>query len=431
MVRPEAAPEDGYLHRRIDEVLDYACTHLPSLDEYAEWWPSREGELVRVQDKILGETSMLLLIADRAGSGRSSPHWGRLTDLCVRGCRSDRVLCAMARHPRAVSSLGLGHLFLTGLGNVDADVDLVVSHACRTGDVGRQECVPFRRLEFAWAWRQASRFSDWTGLSASVRGWAHESSALAWDSVGIYLNRDDCYALTHTLMYATDFGATGVPGVDVERLRASVSSSICFALAIADYDLLGELLLGDAVLPGEASPAARCGWAVRTRTLNTLGHLPGPPPCEDEPPEDDPRARTAYLFWRDYHPAYVDALLCTSLLGRAEPWFTEPHDTLSAGSVPARIVDTAWPDGDGGPSGRMARTVEELEIPAGLRAPVLAEMAAIALVRRYDLIGLRRLLELLEGTPFKDTGTVESVRRFLTNQFALAATGRAGQAAGT
>jgi hypothetical protein len=420
--RMEESPQVDCLHHRIDEVIDYAGTHLPRLDEYVKRWPSDEGELVRAQDKIFSETAMLLLVVDRVGASERSTHWGELVDLCVRGCRSERVLCAMARHPRVVSSLGLGHLFLTGLGNIDEAMDFLVSNACGTGDIGRQECVPFRRLELAWAWKQASRYSNVTRLGASARGWVKESSAIAWDSNGIYVGRDDCYSLTHTLMYATDFGANSIPGIDVERLRASISSSICYAISIADFDLLVELLISDAVLPGPASAAARCGWAIRSQTLSEMVHLPGPPPYDKETTEETPEAWAAYEFQRDYHPAYVDALLCASILARKEVWFDPSRDNVSdSGAIPLHyIMDAAWADGDWGSAGMMARKFDDLEVPLNLRAEVLAEVATIALVQRYDLIGLRRFLDLLQETPLWHTRGVQLAHQFLTNQFTLA-----------
>jgi hypothetical protein len=223
-------------------------------------------------------------------------------------------------------------------------------------------------------------------------------------------------------MYATDFGASRISGVDVERLRSSIASSICFALAIADFDLLGELLIGDAVLPGQASAAARCGWAIRMRALNEMGHLPGPPPYDKETTEETPWSRAAYEFQRDYHPAYVDALLCASILARQEAWIDESrggNDGIDTALLHC-IIDAAWGDDDRGSARAMAQKVNDLEIPLDLRAEVLAEIATIALAQRYDLVGLRRLLKLLHKTPLRKIRSVQLASQFLTNQIALA-----------
>ncbi|MEV7781367.1 hypothetical protein [Kitasatospora sp. NPDC088351] len=423
---PGAAPRAEYLHHRIDEVLEFAAGQLRHLDDYAAHWHDDPGEMVRKEDKVAIETAMLLLVTGRIPGHRDGEAWRRLVDECVRRCRGGRVRCVIARHPRTVSSLGLGHLFLSALGCPDEDLDHLLENAVGTGQVGIEEHVPFRRLEFEWARRGAAHpaFAE-SGRAASK--WRPEVSAIASDRDGLYATREDCYALTHTLMYATDFGAAGIPGIDTERLRSSIGSTICFALAIDDFDLLGELLLADAVLPGHASAAARCGWAVRTRVLDDRGALPGPTFRDAELAKQEPAGRAGYRFYHSYHTTYVDALLCAAVLSRRHHWFApEPADGPRADEPQAddrrirRIAGLAWP---GGPRSGAAAALLDLctrSIVPGARLGPLAETAIIEVVRRYDLVALRRILQEVRGSSIAESRSIAVATRFLANQTALA-----------
>ncbi|MFI8456948.1 DUF6895 family protein [Kitasatospora sp. NPDC085464] len=416
---PEHGPRADQLRTRINEVLEFALGNLQLIDDYSEHWEDEDGAIVRTEDKIAIETSMLLLVLDRAGGGQDRAVWDGLVEFCESRCRSPRVRCVIARHPRAVSSLGLGHYFLSALGRPDEDMDELVRNAVATGHAGTEELVPFRHLEFCWAQRKAGRGSS-EQLGQVSPAWQVEASAIASDHDGLYTTREDCYALTHTLMYATDFGSDRIPGADEDRLRSSIGSALCFAVAIRDFDLLGELLLADAVLPGNASAFACCGWALRTRVLDSRGSLPGPAFRVDEYRRRGALGRASYAFQHSYHPAYVDALLCATLLRRQDEWpESDPHGRAAhdPGTL-RRIVDLAWPD-PSSPGKETALELCALPIPLADRVETLIEVAAIEIVRHYDLLALRQLLREVHGSPLERSRGVQVGARFLSNQIAL------------
>ncbi|MFF7635861.1 DUF6895 family protein [Kitasatospora sp. NPDC008050] len=400
--------------------MQYASANLRHLDEYAARWPDDEGELVRKQDKLVLETVLLLLVADRVGARQNERSWAELVEYCTRWCRAQRVRYVMARHPQTVTSLGAGHLHLSALGYPDAGMDRLVANAVRTGEVGAHGCSPFRRMEQQWIFRQLASGPLGEIFSGLITPWDLDTPFISSDMVGIYSNRDDCYALTHALMYVTDFGQDEIPGITPEDLRSSIGSAACLALAISDFDILGELQLADAVVPGTASGAVQCGWALRTHVLHKQGFLPGPT-FRDEDYERQPAAgRDAYRFLHQYHVAYVDALLCATVLARNEEWLSPGENATPAVPSPdaLRIVDIAWPS----PPHRTPPAVAnllELPIAPAVLLEALTEAATIAIVRRYDLTALTRMVVASKDSRAGDSKGIQVAAQFLSNQASL------------
>ncbi|MFF3207702.1 DUF6895 family protein [Streptomyces sp. NPDC002962] len=410
----EPGEAEAHLQQRICSVLKFAEWNLGRLQQHAKFW-SDEDELVRREDKLVTETVMLLLVTDRVGAREYDKCWENLARYCIEWSRSKRTRCVIARHPRTVSILGIGHLLLTSLGYPDHSMDQLVENAIGTGQVGAQELVPFRNLEQRWIEKQLTFAPQ---VSLTTADWEKSTSAITSDFPGIYVTREDCYALTHTMIYLSDFGWSEIKGIDSRILRKRLSGAISFALAVGDFDILGELLLSDAALPGGASSAAHCGWAVRKKTLEDRGYLPGPGFRIDEYRDLSEAGQEAYAFWHKYHVAYVDALLCASLLARSSSWLSSQPVYVDQDCDVQKTMDIAWPD----------LTAEAASIAATLHAcPVapaqlwetLTEMAAITVIRRYDLLALWNLLKELNRSSLKPSSAVNMAGQFLSNQLQL------------
>ncbi|CAM5295183.1 hypothetical protein GCM10010222_49430 [Streptomyces tanashiensis] len=408
------------LSARIHGVLSFATGHLRELDRYAAFWHDRSDELVRKQDKLVAETVMLLLVSKRAGLA-DDDSWQELVTHCARWCRSDRVRYSLARHPKAVTSLGTGHLLLSALGYPDEPLDKIVAGALDTGQVEPHERVPFRQLEQHWLAWQVPPDKFERPVCGSLPPWDPRMSILAVDHLGIYAGREDCYALTHTLMYATDFGKRQLTGIDPVAVRSAVASAICFALVIGDFDVLGELLLADAVIPGNASSAAHCGWALRTSVLSGRGTLPDPSFRQDEYDGTSGEERRAYRFLHQYHVEYVDALLCAVLLARGSTWPGGAVEPESAGRTldVQHVVDIAWPPRTADTSSAVVEQLRALPVRPDRLAETVWETAVVATVLRYDLRALLRLLREFRDTPAESSKGYRTAARFLSNQAAL------------
>jgi hypothetical protein len=175
-------------------------------------------------------------------------------------------------------------------------------------------------------------------------------------------------------------------------------------------------------LPGPASEAARSGWALRTLVLERTDALPGPSFRAEEFRRQTAAGGAAYAFYHSYHTAYVDALLCASLLTRRCRWL-DGDDRVDAGAragLPEaqQVADIAWP----GPRSATEDALVALCVPP--QAPVghvetLTEVALIDLAKRYDLVSLRHLLQEIRGSRLENRRSPRGAARFLANQAAL------------
>jgi hypothetical protein len=131
-------------------------------------------------------------------------------------------------------------------------------------------------------------------------------------------SRDDIYALTHSLMYATDFGRA-VPAlpraseVVIDELRSALAG----ALDDDDFDLAGELLLGWPMLGVPWSAPESFAFAVLARVEDEVGVLPSLAIDRSGVAMQPPEARRDYVTATTYHTAYVMGLLCAGILRRS------------------------------------------------------------------------------------------------------------------
>lgn len=111
----------------------------------------------------------------------------------------------------------------------------------RLGFPGSVERVPHRAME--------TQYCMWiSGLREEEPPWPSLYGATFLKQVRslIHLDRDDAYAITHTLMYLTDFGglAASLDVTEIERVEQVLKCLLIHHARVADWDLTGELLLG-------------------------------------------------------------------------------------------------------------------------------------------------------------------------------------------
>ena len=201
----------------------------------------------------------------------------------------------------------LGHVVLTELGLADADFELLLARA-RDRDGG--ERVPFRLLEERWIAALAE------GTSIDVDDLL-PSSILCNPVPGPFQSRADVYALTHWLLYATDFGARPLPPVlDRDVMASLVAEAIPWQLAGADLDIMGELLMCDAIVGDGSSPASAAGWHAVWSAWSSLGFLPSPSFDANTFSAGSDGNRDAYAVANIYHTQFVFGMLCGLMLAQ-------------------------------------------------------------------------------------------------------------------
>ena len=299
----------------LTDALLFACAHIPRLEQYSHYWDDHDDPYVSPADKVVVETALLALIASRVPSP-SRRLRAILDDLArhlVPYVRSERNQVLLMRFPHTAASLGLAHVILTNLGYPDDGFDQLFHRALGSESISAIELLPYRSTDLRW-----------------LRGIANPSqpadvddllphSILTSEAHPIYMSAADTYVLTHSLMYATDFGRRSLPAtVDVARVRDVVEAGIAYHLLSENLDLLGELLLGSAILGSMDAPAFALGWWALTDVWSDPGFLPSPTFDRSAFARLEGVAASAYAFRHIYHTTYVGGILCAVMLARQD-----------------------------------------------------------------------------------------------------------------
>ena len=210
-----------------------------------------------------------------------------------------RIAAGIALHPSLARDYGAAHIVLRAAGFGSPRCDAALERARLADAAQGRERLPHRELEQAWlAWLCDGK--------TPIAGLA-ERTALGRGIDLVFGKRDDVYALTHALMYATDFGGAALPGLSrsPERIAAEADSALAGALDDDDFDLAGELLLTAPYLRREWSPTASFGFAVLAFVEDEVGVLPSLSLDREGYERHDPASRAAYVTAVAYHTAFV------------------------------------------------------------------------------------------------------------------------------
>ncbi|HEU5430040.1 MAG TPA: hypothetical protein VFU81_00165, partial [Thermomicrobiales bacterium] len=301
------APTRDELLRRLRNVLEFAATNVRLIDRHATHWRDDDDPYVSQADKTIVETALLLLVAARV-DGLPDEIDRLIRDLARRLvplARSERNQVLLMRYPQTAASLGITHTILTRLGLPDGRFEVLMERAFASGHVDAIERLPYRLMDLRWLRGLAEPngppdFSDVLPHSVAA-SCAHP----------VQMSPADTYALTHDLMYMSDFGDRPLPpSLDADRVSATIDAAIAFHLLTDNLDLLGELLIGATILGRPWSPHARYGWSVLTTVWDELGFLPCPTFEKAAYAELAGERASAYVFRHVYHTMYVAGILC-------------------------------------------------------------------------------------------------------------------------
>jgi hypothetical protein len=304
------------LELRLCRALDLArkAIHCFAIDGYTD----HESPAYSFgPEKVVAETAMLIYAAS---ASRSRPAIAsRIDDLAALlapHARSQRVLVDIALHPALAFKFAVPHILLTRIGYSDTGFDDFLKSCASASARNAQDRPPSASLERQWI------RSLWTGLNSDAAwraGLRNSVLNAPFDILGGL--RTDAYAVTHLIMYCTDFGFRNRRLPRRSVLLSEAASLLARYMDAEDYDLAGELLLAWPLSGAAWSPTAAFAFRVLASVEDQAGMLP----CGNinlarlDQLEGEPRAR--YALGTAYHTAYVMGFLCAASLrpGRAPP----------------------------------------------------------------------------------------------------------------
>ncbi|MCC6454094.1 MAG: hypothetical protein IT328_04065 [Caldilineaceae bacterium] len=310
---PQSLKRDE-LFPRLIKVLKFASANLDQLDHYAKFWKDNTDPILFLVEKVIAETAILVFLVSRIPEPCDETRSLLVTlrhqlSMIVRSAQS-RIL--LLRYPNFATQLGLAHIILTRLDEPDEEFDVLLRRAMTMGQVDSVPRVPFRYMDIRWVrallFNTRPDFTDLLPLSI-ITSCAHP----------IYMTRSDAYALTHELMYITDFGDTPVPAsLDLSRISDMIDAGLAWSTVSKDLDLIGELLFAATLLRQPWSSYSRFGWHLLVSVWDNLGFLPGPDfegAVHSSLLGDE---ASSYIFRYTYHTNYVGGMLCALLLHNTE-----------------------------------------------------------------------------------------------------------------
>lgn len=310
---------DTLIHR-LAAQLSFATEQVRHLDDNAGYWPDSGHATIRLRDKVATEAAMLLLLARRAEAScpELTPFNDALAGPLIREIRSPRLSDLILRHPHVAATLGAGSVFLSAAGHSDPVFDMLIEDTLDAGFGNSVERVPYRQLDQLWTRNllaAAPRPLDTVLAGSILHSRAHP----------FFMTEADAYAVTHAILYATDFGHAAPPrSLDRARLSDMVREGIAWTLVSEDFDLLIEYLMCAACLGEGNSPAARLGWHVVDRIWHQLGFLPGPTFDPARFRALSGPAANAYACEQMYHTNFVAGMYCAMRLSLPTPAVAAP-----------------------------------------------------------------------------------------------------------
>jgi hypothetical protein len=420
------------LLERLDGCLAFARRTVESADPAHPLWEVDLGQ-VSGYEKMMMEAGLLACLVRRTGCCD-----GAVAEL-VRAIRmhydSNSALSCIMRHPRLGASLGTLLLVLERFGLATPEERAVVHCALESPYLDCSEHVPFRLLDRRWVLSLADNptepQADVLRLSAACR-----------TTHPIYMTREDGYAVTHTIMYATDFGAHAVPPeLHGEAAWHTIDAAVAWCTAAGDYDLLAELLLAQLLLRRQLSAYGAIAWRRSRHTWDVLGFLPSPSlSTASFRALDDQAEQRQYALFNMYHTVLVGGLLCAAFLDCGPTAPEVPTDELHYEEPPsvARAVEGAakylqhilgvsrstareaiaaveWTAGDAGVDELVKTWIGEHDGATEVATRMAIDAAIILAAQDYDLPRLAAALRYAARTK-RVTPTVHAGADFLARQ---------------
>jgi hypothetical protein len=304
-------PETPYgplaeLTSRLADCLGFARRTVLAADPEHERWRVDRGQ-VSGYEKMMLEAALAAFLADRRGV---CPDEAAALIRTVRE-RYDTTsaLAATLRHPRLALSLGTMLIVFDRFGMADDRERAILRRALDSPYLHCVEHVPFRLLDRRWVQGIAGR--DQPPAEPLLR-----LTAACRTTHPIHMSRADAYAITHAVMYGTDFGDAPVPdALRGDALWQTIDATIAWCVAADDHDLVAELLMAQVYLRRRLSARGVLAWNLSRARWDSFGFLPSPSlRAEDFADLGDDREREQYAFHNMYHTVFVGGLLCVALL---------------------------------------------------------------------------------------------------------------------
>jgi len=320
------------LSRRLCRILAIAKKAVQQLAP-AGYTDVEEPENSVRSEKVVSETAIFLLAASKVT--RSPDVLARVNEIAISLIpheRSAKTMLAIAVEPTLALDYALAHLCLNNLGYRDERLNVLLRQSIGSQAAMGRERLPHRMLEQQWITELLNADETSQNTIANHNSATHlENCASSAVSVKTVLDepmdllhgsREDIYAFTHALMYATRFGTAPeqLPRPkNVILLEAEAALARC--LDDCDYDLAGELLLAWPLTDGTWSPTAIFAFRVLAQIEDEAGFLPTPNTRTKRADVLQGKDRTLYLLATAYHTAYVMGLLCaaTAQTNKAPP----------------------------------------------------------------------------------------------------------------
>jgi hypothetical protein len=306
-----ASWDETNLLRRVTEALAFAERAISTLGSDGYFDADDPAVSVR-REKVVGETALLLLagarISDRAGV---RPYIDRLAAQLIPLARSERIKMAMCLQPSLAHDFAFAHGCLTRLGFADSGFDDVLTDCLRAEEALCRESLPHHIIEQNWI------RAIWNIPAAPpARKRAALTNSILADNVDVLFGtREDLYAFTHALLFATDLGAQRrrMPR-GIVTATAAAEAALAHCIDADDFDLAGELLLVWPILRQPWSAAARFSFQVLARVEDEVGFLPAPIVRAERYWSLEGEKQKKYGLAAAYHTAYVMGLLCAVIL---------------------------------------------------------------------------------------------------------------------
>jgi len=289
----------------IHQILLFTSKLIDNLDNYInafyELYP-KDLQKEQIQDKLIAETALLLYIVNRL------PKTYGLNDLVLqiankieKYARNPKHLLMLSYNPQAVIGVGLAHVMLNKLGITNDFFDETIRLAFSSKFISSVDRPNFRQMEMEWLYgvyeNTQANFSDLLPCSLILKP-MHP----------IYMRREDAYAITHALMYITNFGETDFNDIDKSILSGFVENCISWCLAYADWDLLIEVLIVDLLIDNEKSQFYLMADNILNKIFAQDKVIQSLNFSNDRYNELEQQDKEAYFMMQAYHTTYVYAI---------------------------------------------------------------------------------------------------------------------------
>ena len=254
--------------------------------------------------KAFVEMALLVGLAARAPDRVPPDAYATLTR-CVRSVSARRSYKELAARDRsAILLYAATYTALRLLGEEDEEFRWLIEQVAGGRHATAIERLPFRHLDLLHT-------LDTAGIRHRLPRPADvlPLSILAGDPTTVDVRETDAYALTHTLFYATDFGAKRMPWPSeqaAERTRELIDALLMIYRVRGNPDLVGELICCHACLHIHQTPELARAWAYLGAVQDADGRVPGPPGAVVPEPLDDAESTRQWLT--SYHTTIVAAL---------------------------------------------------------------------------------------------------------------------------